>query len=87
MSSKNNDTDGCCGNPAKCAFTTASGRCKAREEFEQEQKPKKRKRQKFSDLIRATVPPEELRAVQESARADARRERAQGYDTGRTLSR
>jgi hypothetical protein len=25
----------CCGNPARCAFTVATGRCKAREEYEQ----------------------------------------------------
>lgn len=34
MKLENKDTSGCCGNPAKCAFTTASGRCQAREQYE-----------------------------------------------------
>ena len=29
--------DGCCGDPPKCAFTRAGGRCKAREEYEKQQ--------------------------------------------------
>lgn len=34
MKSDNKDTSGCCGNAAKCAFNTASGRCQAREQYE-----------------------------------------------------
>jgi hypothetical protein len=34
--------DGCCGNPAKCAFTTVSGRCMAREEYEETIEPNNR---------------------------------------------
>ena len=80
------DGTGCCGIPAKCAGDTASGRCKAREDWEAAQKPRRR-RESIFDVIREDTPPEELAAARESARREARAERRRGDDGCRTLIR
>ena len=75
---------GCCGRPVSCAFTTATGRCKAREEYEATQP---QKWPSSLDAFFATFTPEQLeradREARESARRQREQERRQGNDFGR----
>jgi len=76
---------GCCGNPSKCAFTVATGRCLPREEYERDIETGKVKPSELSFAQKQTLG--HGRSSIERAREDVRKKQKRERTDGRGLSR
>jgi len=72
---------GCCGHPAKCAFTTHSGRCMAREQYEQQVDPDRMV--VADDPVAAKTKQRKLARI---ARKQRQKELSRGRGVGREIS-